>query len=69
MHLVKLPSSEYINLAFVQRIEVHLDIPIVMIYWSGGSKNLYRNENAQAIIEAMAELATDKSYVRAIAAT
>lgn len=53
MYIVKLPSAEYLNLAFVQRVEVHLDVPIVMIYWSGGSKNLYRNENAKAIVQSM----------------
>lgn len=53
MYIVKLPGGNYINLAFVQRVEVHLDVPIAMIYWSGGSKNLYRNEDALAIIQSM----------------
>ena len=61
MYIVKLPSGEYINLAFLQRVEVHLDVPITMIYWSGGGKNLYRNEDAQAIIEAISNQYLDFS--------
>ncbi len=61
MYIVKLPSGEYINLAFLQRVEVHLDVPIAMIYWSAGGKNLYRNEDAKAIIEAISNQYLDFS--------
>lgn len=66
MHLVKLPNDEFINLALVQRVQVDEDRPTIVVYWQD-SHNIYHNEQAIAVVEALAELATDKSYVKAIA--
>lgn len=70
MHLVKLPNSEFINLALIERVEIDKIPLLVLIHWSGDKRSVYTKEDGQAVIEAIAELAIDKSYVRsAIAAT
>lgn len=51
MYIVKLPSGDYINLAFIQRVQVDKQPLIVLIYWSGGGKDVYRKEDAKAIIK------------------
>ena len=52
MYLVKLPSGEYINLAFVQRVQIEI-VPkyIAAIHWNGAEKSIYHNEDAKAIIK------------------
>lgn len=58
MYLVKLPNGEYINLAFVRRVQVEVneECSIVNIHWHGGGGQVYRNENAQAVIQGMSKL-------------
>ena len=51
MYIVKLPSGEYINLAFIQRVQVDKQPSTVLIHWSGGGKDIYHNEDAKAIIK------------------
>ena len=54
MYIVKLPSGEYINLAFVQRVEVDKDPLLALVHWSGwDNRTCYAKEDAQAIIDAM----------------
>ncbi len=47
-YIVKLPSGEYINLAFVQRVEVETGSKhIAVIHWHGGEKkHLPRNRSS-----------------------
>lgn len=63
MYLVKLPSGEFINLALVERVEIDKSPLLVLVHWRTDSRSAYVHENAVAIIEAMSELATDKSHV------
>lgn len=70
MYIVKLPSGEYINLAFVRRIQVEVneEHSIVNIHWHGGGGQMYRDENAQAVIEAISKLVSlNYSQAEAIA--
>ncbi len=61
MYIVKLPSGEYINLAFVQRVQFDRQAETGLIHWSGGGKDIYRREDAQAIIEAISNKYLDFS--------
>ena len=52
MYIVKLPSGEYINLAFVQRVEVDKDPLLALVHWSGwDNRTCYAKEDAKAIIK------------------
>lgn len=61
MYIVKLPSGEYINLAFVQRVEVDKNPPTALIHWSGGAKDIYRREDAESIFKAIHNTCLDFS--------
>ena len=54
MYIVKLPSGEYINLAFIQRTQIEAGSKyIAAIHWNGGEKSIYHNEDAKAIIKVL----------------
>lgn len=62
MYIVKLPSGEYINLAFVQRIEMdYVESQIALVHWHGGGRNPYRDLDAQAIVKAVSNTCLDFS--------
>lgn len=70
MYIVKLPSGEYINLAFVRRVQVEVreERSLTVIHWHGGGSQVYHGENAQAVIQAMAKLVSlNYSQAEAIA--
>lgn len=58
MYIVKLPSGEYINLAFVRRVQVEVkeDRSLTVIHWHGGGSQVYHGENAQAVIYQLSKL-------------
>ena len=58
MYIVKLPSGDYINLAFVQHVETFLvPIPIAVVHWSTGKKETYSREEAKAIFGCLDRMA------------
>lgn len=58
MHIIRLPSGEYVNLAFIRRVQVEVSEPgsVVVIHWQGGGSQVYHGENAQAVDQIMAKI-------------
>lgn len=58
MYIVKLPSGEYINLAFVRRVQIESneERSTAVIHWEGGGSQVYHRENAQYIIHELSKL-------------
>ncbi|KJH72361.1 hypothetical protein [Aliterella atlantica] len=58
MHIIRLPNGEYINLAFVRRVQVEVreERSVAVIGWHGGGSQVYHGENAQAVIYQLSKL-------------
>lgn len=58
MYIVNLPSGEYINLAFVRRVQVEVneERSLTVIHWHGGGSQVYHGENAKTVIYELSKL-------------
>ncbi len=70
MYIVKLPNGEYINLAFVCRVQVEIneESSTAVIHWQGGGSQVYHRENAEYVIYEISKLSSlNYSQAEAIA--
>lgn len=70
MYIVKLPSGEFINLAFIRRVQVEVNErgSVAVIHWQGGGSQVYYRENAEYVIYEISKLSSlNYSQAEAIA--
>jgi hypothetical protein len=55
VYSAKLPTKGWINLAQVRQIEADDDYLTVVITWSNGEKQVFKHDDAKAVIDAWIE--------------